>query len=457
MLRPDLPRHFALLLSALLAVCGSFRIRSAPLPDAAAGRSPPATFAPVLASTPWKGDLDGMTERRLVRILVVYSKTFYFIDKAQQHGISYEAGRLLEKALNAGRTDRPRAIRVVFIPTPRDRLLPALLAGRGDIVAAALTVTPVRLRTVDFTVPIAEDVSEILVCSPGAAAPAAPEGLSGHTVFVRASSSYFTSLQGLNAQLKSAGKLPVRILLADENLEDEDILEMVNAGLVPATIVDEGIAEFWQRVFTGLELHPEVAVSRGGEIAWAIRKQSPLLKAALEPLITRNRLGTKNGNLIFERYLRDTHWARTATAQSDMERFGQFARYFQKYAGEYSFEWLLLVAQGYQESGLNQNARSPAGAIGVMQVLPSTAAEPSVNIPNIDQPEPNIHAGIKYLRFLVDEYFSDPAIDSTNRHLFAFAAYNAGATRIARMREEARAQGLDPNRWFNNVELLAAR
>ena len=140
-----------------------------------------------------------------------------------------------------------------------------------------------------------------------------------------------------------------------------------------------------------------------------------------------------------------------------MKRFNELTTLFKKYATKYDFDWLLLVAQGYQESGLDQSIRSPVGAIGVMQVMPSTAKDRSVAIRDIHLTEPNIHAGVKYLRFLVNEFFDEPAIDRVNRHLFAFAAYNAGPNRIARLRKVAAAQGLDPDKWFNNVELVVAQ
>src|SRR5262249_49587113 len=145
-------------------------------------------------------------------------------------------------------------------------------------------------------------------------------------------------------------------------------------------------------------------------------------------------------------------WARNATSESEMKRFDQLTQYFQKYGQEYDFEWLLLVAQGFQESGLDQSIKSPAGAIGVMQMLPTTAKDKNVAIPDISQPEANIHAGVKYLRFLVNQYFDEPGITPTNRLLLAFASYNAGPNRITRLRTEAAEQGLDPNKWFNNVE-----
>ncbi len=398
-----------------------------------------------------------MTQRRVVRMLVIYSKTSYFIDNAQQRGATYDMGMELEKWLNRGNKDRARPIRVVFIPTSRARLLTDLNEGRGDIAAAGLAITPERQKVVSFAVPFSDDVSEIVVTSADAPVPATVEELAGQSVYVRRSSSYYASLELLNATLKAQGKPPVKIVLADENLEDEDILEMMNAGLIDATVVDSYLATFWQQIFTNLRPHPELVLRSRSEIAWAMRKDSPQLKATLDAFVAKNRVGTAIGNMILRRYLQNTKWARNATSASEMKRFAELSGYFKKYATQYKFEWLLLVAQGYQESGLDQTTRSPVGAIGVMQVMPTTAKDRNVNIGDIHLVEPNIHAGAKYMRFLVDQYFDEPGIDKVNRHLFAFAAYNGGPNRIARLRREAAAQGLDPNKWFNNVELLAAQ
>jgi membrane-bound lytic murein transglycosylase MltF len=128
---------------------------------------------------------------------------------------------------------------------------------------------------------------------------------------------------------------------------------------------------------------------------------------------------------------------------------------FRRYAGEYDFDWLMVAAQAYQESRLDQSVRSGVGAVGVMQVLPSTAAD--IGVEGIEELEPNINAGVKYLRYLHDQYFADLPLDRRNRHLFAFAAYNAGPNRIRRLRATAERVGLDPNVWFGNVEAVAAK
>ena len=462
MLNPSLRAPLVVLALVLVAGLGACDRAPGPAAEKSAGATPApsdtesAPPGPAAVGT-WTDDFDGMRDRRLVRMLVAYSKTFYFIDKGTQRGSTYELGMLLEKALNAGTKDRARPIRVVFIPTSRDQLLPALAAGRGDIAAANLTITPERLELVDFSAPIAGDVSEILVTPAGTTAPASAEGLSGAKVHVRRSSSYYSSLVRLNTRLKALGKAPVEIVPADENLEDEDILEMVNAGLIPATIVDSHIATFWKQIFETIELHPDVRVREGGEVAWAIRKDSPQFKQVVDAFIAKNRKGSATGNDILNRYLKSTKWVKNATADADMKRLREVTDLFKKYSDQYGFDWLLVAAQGYQESGLDQSTRSRVGAIGVMQVMPATARDRNVNIPNIHELEPNIHAGVKYLRFMVNEYFDEPGIDRVNRHLFAFASYNAGPNRIQRLRRVAADEGLDPNKWFNNVEVVVAR
>jgi membrane-bound lytic murein transglycosylase MltF len=127
---------------------------------------------------------------------------------------------------------------------------------------------------------------------------------------------------------------------------------------------------------------------------------------------------------------------------------------FHKYGEKYSLDYLLMLAQGYQESQLNQNARSQVGAIGVMQVMPATGQE--LKVGDITQLEPNVHAGVKYIRFMIDKYYANEPMDRLNKGLFAFAAYNAGPGRINQLRQRAAKRGLDPNKWFNNVEVLAA-
>ncbi len=432
-------------------------------PDAAPEPAPEATPHPFMPaelaklSKPWKGDLERMAERRLVRVLVPNSPLFYYVDRGREAGLFYEMIRDFENRLNDKLGKKLVRVHALPIPTPRDRLLPDLLAGRGDFVAANLTVTPERAKEVDFTAPLAEGVRELVVTGPGAPPVTSVEDLSGKKVFVRKSSSYAAHLAELNARFAKEGRAPVTIVPADERLETEDILEMVGAGLFPITIADRYLARFWSQVFAGLKVEPEVALNEGGAIAWAVRKDSPKLRAELDAFVKTHKVGSREGNILINKYLKSTAWVKNARSNEDIDRFHALARYFQKYGKQYDFDWLLMTAQGYQESQLDQNRKSRVGAIGVMQVLPTTARDRNVNIPDITTAENNIHAGIKYMRFIVNHYFAGEPIDRLNRTLFAFASYNAGPAKVSRLRKKAQEQGLDSNVWFGNVELVAAR
>ncbi len=405
----------------------------------------------------WTGDLDGMVERRVVRMLVAYNATNYFVDRGEQGGITYEAGRLLEKELNRRFKKGNLQLDVVFLPVTRDQLLPALVDGRGDIAAANLTITEGRLETVDFSDPLTRELKEIVVTGPGAPPVARQEDLSGQKVYVRASSSFYESLQGLNASFAEKGLDPVEVVAVDERLETEDVLEMTNAGIYPITVADDFLVNLWAQVLGHITPHPDIAVRTGTHFGWAMRKGSPKLADFLNEFVKKNRQGTLMGNMLINRYLKNADWIKNPGNAQDAERFRAMVELFRKYGGQYDLDHLLVTAQAYQESGLDQNARSGAGAVGVMQLLPSTASDKNVGIPNIEVLENNIHAGAKYLRFILDRYYKDAEMDEIDRHLFAFASYNAGPARVAGLRKKAEQMGLDPNKWRGHVEVVAAR
>ncbi len=379
------------------------------------------------------------------------SKTHYFIDKGVQRGIVYDAGTKLEAEINKTLKTTPATkVNVVFVPTSRDDLQQALIEGRGDIVAANVTVTPERAKLVDFAEPGRVNVKEIVVTGPGAPMINTLDDLGGKDVYVRERSIQFESLTALNASLKAKGKAPVVIKTVPLSLEDEDILEMVNAGLLKTTVVDDFIGEFWKQILPSLTLHPSVSVRDEGSIAWAVRKGSPQLIAVLNPFIMANRQGTVFGNTILQKYLKSAKFVKNATAGEDLTRFQRAVELFKKYGGQYDLDYLLMMAQGFQESGLNQDAKSQVGAIGVMQVMPATGKE--LKVGDISQIDANINAGVKYVRFMVDQQFAGEPVDNLNKTLFAFAAYNCGPGRLRALRKETASKGLNPNVWFNNVE-----
>ncbi len=402
-------------------------------------------------------DYPAMVKHRMIRALVPPSKTFFFVDQGQKRGLTYEALMHFEKFINKRRKNKHLQIKIITIPTSRKNLLADLIAGYGDIAAGNLTITPARSKRVDFSTPLLTGINEIIVTHKPDPDLHNLFDLAGRKIFVRKNSSYYESLQRLNTSLSELGKKTVRIKLVDEYLEDEDLLEMVNAGLIPMIIVDQPKGEFWAKIFSNIKLHPQLKLRTGGNIAWAVRKNSPKLRKIINAFVRKNKKGTLTGNILYNRYLKNTDYVRNNISTGERKKFEQTVRLFKKYGRKYDFPYLLLTALAYQESGLDQKKRSHAGAIGIMQVLPKTASDKNIGIHHINKIENNIHAGSKYLRFMKSRYFSDGSLDELNRDLFTIAAYNAGPARIAKLRREAKQRGLDPNVWFNNVEVIAAR
>ena len=403
---------------------------------------------------PFTGDLDRMEARRLIRVGVTFNRTHYFVDRGSQGGLSFAFLRQFETNLNTARRTGHLRIHVVPVPLPRDALLPALVAGRVDAVAAQLTITPERQQLVDFSEPVRRNVSEVVVTAPGVPAVDSAEDLSGRRVFVRTSSSYADSLRALNVRLAGDGRPPVTIVDVPEYLDDDDLLEMVNARLIDVTVVDDYLAEFWAGIFTDMKVNRGATLRTGGDQAIAFRKNSPRFAAELNAFVRTHRLGTLFGNTLARRYLRGTQPARRATSGVDRERFLALKDLFRRYGDRYDLDYLMMMAKGYRESRLDQSVRSRAGAIGVMQIMPALGR--SLGVGDIRQVEPNIHAGVKYTRQLIDDYLGNEPMDDLNRVLFAFASYNAGPTRIRQLRREAARRHLDPNVWFDNVERIAA-
>jgi len=410
-----------------------------------------------VVSKPWTGDLDGMLERRVIRVLTVYGLGRYYIDHGQEKGVTYELFKMFEDQLNKRQGSKHIRVHVVFIPVARDELIPGLISGRGDIAAAGLTITPEREELIDFSNPIMRELSEVLVTGPGAPEISTIDDLAGKELYVRASSSYRSSLEVLNRRFREEGKKEVSIFDVSEYLEDEDILEIVNSGAAEWAVVDDYKARSWSDVFEDLTLRDDIVFRSGGQIGFAIREDSPQLKAEINKFVKTHKQGTLKGNILINRYIKDFDWTQNAVSAEDYQRFVEVVDVFEKYGEQYGIDYLIVTAQGYQESRLKQSARSGAGAVGIMQLLPSTAADPNVGIPDISTVEQNIHAGVRYLDFIRKRYFSDPEIDDYNKTLFALASYNAGPARVAKLRKKAEQQGYNPNKWFDNVEMIAAK
>ncbi|MGW8319930.1 MAG: transglycosylase SLT domain-containing protein [Thermodesulfobacteriota bacterium] len=402
-------------------------------------------------------DLDGLVEKRYIRVLATFSKTNFFISDSGIYGFEYSLLKDYEESLNRGIGRRELQVVLEFIPVPYDQLIPRLVEGYGDIAAAGLTITPEREKQVAFTNPYLTHVDELVVTNRKTQELKTLEDLSGCNVYVRKSSSYYESLVSLNGKLAETGIPPVHILKVDESLQTEDIFEMVHSGAIPITIANSNLAEIWSSVFDNLQVHSDLKVRTGSRIAWMVRKDNPKLRESLNKFIRGHRKGTLLGNIYFERYFEHNKWIKNPLTKRTLKRHRQYTELFKKYATQYGFDWRLIMAMAYQESRLDNNKKSPTGAVGIMQVRPSTAADGSINIRDVHLLENNVHAGVKYLAFLRDRYFQEDRIDKRNRIRFSLAAYNAGPQKIRRAQRLAQEMKLDPYQWFRNVEMATLR
>ena len=398
-----------------------------------------------------------MVKRRNIRALVLLGPISFFYDKGHPRGVMYEALQELQSFLNKKFKTGALSVKVTFIPISSAQVEAALTEGVGDIIAHGIVVTPEREQRVAFSKPIQTDVTQIIVTGSTFGPVSTLEDLGGKEVYVNPLTTYYDNLQKVNESLQKAGKAPIVIQAADKNLTDDDLVQMVNADLIPATATTKQRADLWSNALDNIKPHPELVIAGGEQLAWVMRKNNPQLKQLVDDFLESHAVGTLFGNTLLRRYLQDTKWVKNSTSKEEMEKYKTMVVIFQKYAAEYNFDYLMLAAQGYQESLLDQSRRNRTGAVGIMQVIPKFAAASPINIPNVGTAEENIHAGAKMLRSIADTYFNDHKIDSVNKTLFVFASYNAGPNRIARLRREATEMGLDPNIWFGNVELVAAK
>lgn len=400
-------------------------------------------------------DLPGILERKHLRVLTTFNRTNFFMAGGGFYGFEYSLLKDYEEYLNREISRRELRVVLEFIPVSRDRLISALNEGLGDVAAAGLTITPARQKKVGFTIPYLTDVDEVVVTHRSVKGIDEVEDLAGREVYVRKSSSYYESLLSLNDRLSSEGLEPVRIVEVEETLETEDILELVNSGALDITIADSHIGKIWSEVLKDIRVLNGVTLREDAKIAWMVREDNPQLKESLNAFIKKRRQGTLLGNIYFNRYFKDNKWIKNPLAEST-DGQEKAVELIKKYSDEYGFDWMLIMAMAYQESGLNHNKRSRRGAVGIMQLKRSTAVQ-AVGIRDISSMDNNIHAGVKYLAHLRDKYFDDAEVSERDRIRFALAAYNAGPTKISRARSRAKKLGLDPDKWFRNVEIAVLR
>jgi membrane-bound lytic murein transglycosylase MltF len=430
------------------------------LPAFAADASAPAKTRQLsIANKVWTGDFDKLLERRMIRVYSPFSRSLYFNDRGRERGLAAELVRDWERYLNIKYAKQlgKRPLTVYIVPATRDKLLSDVRDGLADVAIGNLTVTDERLKVVDF-VPGDDgrrSINEVIVTGPKSPGVKTLDDLSGKRVHVRKASSYYESLGKLNEKLKKDGKPEVELVIVPDALEDEDLLDMEDAGLVDFLVMDDWKARMWAQVLPKVGVRTDLVLRENADTGWAIRKDSPKLKAEIDDFF-RN-WAMKQGVVAYRMnsYMKRIKELKDPTGKTEYKRFMEMLAIFEKYGKQYDFDPLMLAAQGYQESQLDQSAKSHVGAIGVMQLMPDTGA--SMKVGDIHVTESNIHAGVKYMDTLTEKYFPDAHFSEGNRPLFAFASYNCGPGNVSKMRKEAAKRGLDPDKWFNNVEIVVAQ
>jgi membrane-bound lytic murein transglycosylase MltF len=460
-LPPLLGRRALAWLGACLAAPGPVLAQRGAEEDAAA--LPPGSGEELLlqVNEPWTGDLPGLRARGFLRVLTTYNRTNFFIENGQGRGLEFEATQRFatwfadRRSPDAARGGPAMALRIVYVPVPREELIPALVAGRGDVIAAGLTVTEERARQVLFTAPYIRRVDEVLVRHKDAPALDTIEDLAGRTLLLARGTSYVANARALSERLVAAGRPAIRILEAPPFLETEDVLELVNAGAAQYTIADDHLAEVWDKLLPDLVVQHGVHLVSGGTIAWAVQPGATALQAAFDAFLGTLLADRATAMTIYRRYYENVSFIRNPFGPTKRDRMRQLAPHFRAVADAAGFDFMLMMAQGYQESRLDPMARSPVGARGVMQLMPATGAEMGVR--DLHNARQNIEGGVRYMQKLRESYFNDPAIPPIEQVKFALAGYNAGPNRINRLRQEAAQQGLDPNQWFGHVERVVQR
>ncbi len=410
--------------------------------------------------SPWTGDLDGMKDRQIIRILVPYSKTLFFYDKNKEMGVVHDLGVSLEKWANQQSSPEPgqKGLKVVFVPVPEERLLSDLMAGLGDMAAGGLSIGEDGQGKIDFGGSLAPDSGAVIITRKRGDPVGTLDDLSGREVVIHRSNASYEPLRAFSGRLEAQGRRPIRLIAAPEDLQDEDLLQMVSGGLVNIAVVDGYVAAFWSKIVPGVVVNGDLLDRGGTALGWAVRKDSPELRRLLEGFTARGQGEAFAGGASLRKYLGETALPTNATAQNEIEKFNQAIDMFKKYGDAYDFDHLMMLALGYQESRLNQQARNPYGPVGMMQMTPTTAATSAVAIKGIEKDAArNVEAAAKYLRYIADSYLDDPNISQMNRTLMAFVGYNVGPKNLEIIRDAAVKRGLDPNIWFQNVELAAAQ
>ncbi len=407
----------------------------------------------------YPASLETILERRSLRVLTSRNAFDFFLHDGRRGGYQYEMARAFVDFLNERYSDErgegALPIHFELIPVHDDQLIPLLLEGAADLIAARLTITPERASRVRFSEPY-RTVDELLVTHDRTPRIESIEGLAGQRVVVRQSSSYAESLAELDRELVAAGLDPIEIEFVDERLETERILELVAARRFPYTVADSMVAELAVGIHPQLRIVEVEPLRRGGRLAWATHPSAAALTKEMNAFLARYEEGSLLGNMAVRKYF-EAESAFVAPFAEGNRGISEYDHLFRANSERFDLDWRLVAAMAYQESRFDPLASNRSGAVGLLQIKPETAREPYIDIPQVEgigNVNENVRAGLKYLTWIKERYFdSKPEMRERDRLRMALAAYNAGPRTLIRARRRAEQLGLDPNRWFRNVEL----
>ncbi len=397
-------------------------------------------------------DLAEIRRSGVLRVLVNQSRNSSGEVKGEAIGVEYTRLRAFEQYLNRDVTKGRSPIELKIVPKAKDQLLAALQRGEGDLVAPGELMDRKSTPGIGRSGAVVRDVALVVVTRQGQRTYRSAEALSGHSLALPAGSAAGPVIERLNRQLEQDKRAPIQLEWVDPTLAVEDVLEMVQAGIFPATVVEQTIAERWAKVMPKLRVEKRFVMGERDDMHWFVRKEAGMLRASADRFLAQYR-APANQDAAFVRVYRPLYKVHHPLDAVGRQRLEKVRPTLQRYADEMSLDWLGLAALAFKESTLNPAARGASGATGLMQITPATAR--SMGVRDIGNLDSNVQASARYLASIRREFFSSPRLNERERLAFILAAYNMGPQRVQSLRAEARRRGLNPNQWFFQVERIA--
>ena len=404
----------------------------------------------------WSGSYSEMIGRGEIRMAVPYNRTIYINEKGVPRGLSVEVSKGFARWVNTKYAGQLKggSVSIKLVPTVAPELLNSLSSGRADIAIGDIGLYEPIPNSQQFIVNHAsKEGQEVLLTGPGSPPLKKMADLSGQTVYGSRNTNFQKTFSALNKELKRNGKLLINLASPLGDLDDEDLLEMLNSGLISYVTVADWKFKLWQSIYKNITVHADLSVQDSGWVGWVVRSTNRDLNDDLIDFYESDDFVKSLSAFRQDDYKQHLKGLKDPMDKTVWTRFESMRPLFNRFGAQYKLSPLILASLGFQETLLNQSAVSAVGAIGVMQLMPATGM--SLGVGDIHLLEPNLHGGADYMNQLISKYFPDVQFEGNNRSLFAVASYNIGPNNVAKARERAKDIGFDPNRWFGNVEFTA--